>query len=155
MIAAVASTAPRLAGSQGSAGSGSAAPDPTDPDDDDGNGSGTGSALIAPTLPAEKRVWLGERITTAISARPTLGAAKIAIAITDLATGDVVFALHADTGMNLASNAKLLTAIAALGPRGPRSSAHDQCDHGKPPCAARSAHTETLSRRTRVVRSRR
>lgn len=121
VIAAVAGTAPRLAGSEGSAGSagsGSAAPDPSVPDDDDGTGSGSGSALIAPALPAARRVWLGERITTAISARPTLGAAKIAIAITDLVTGDEVFALHADTGMNLASNAKLLTAIAALGTLG-------------------------------------
>ena len=118
VIAVIAGGAPRPAGSQG-AGSGSAAPEPADPaDDDDGAGSGSGSALVAPALPAAKRAWLGERITTAISARPTLGAAKVAIAVSDLVSGDEVFALQADTGMNLASNAKLLTSIAALGTLG-------------------------------------
>ncbi len=118
VIAVIAGVAPRPAGSQ-SAGSGSAAPEPADPaDDDDGAGSGSGSALVAPALPAAKRAWLGERITTAISARPTLGAAKVAIAVSDLVSGDELFALHADTGMNLASNAKLLTSIAALGTLG-------------------------------------
>ncbi len=123
VVAAVAGSAPRLAGSQGSGGSGSTAPEPTPvppglSEDDDGAGSGSGSALFAPALPAAKRAWLSERITTAISARPSLGGAKIAIAITDLVSGDELFAVHADVGMNLASNAKILTAIAALGTLG-------------------------------------
>ena len=121
VIAAITGGAPRPAGSQGSAGSGSAAPeaaDPVDPDDPDGAGSGSGSALVAPALPAQRRIWLGERITTAIAVRPSLGAAKISIAISDLVTGNELFSLQADTGMNLASNAKLLTSIAALGTLG-------------------------------------
>jgi len=118
VIAAIAGVAPRPAGSQ-SAGSGSAAPDPAEPAyDDEGAGSGSGSALVAPALPAARRAWLGERITTAITARPTLGAAKVAIVVSDLVSGEELFALAADTGMNLASNAKVLTSIAALGTLG-------------------------------------
>lgn len=123
VFAAITSSAPRPAGSQSSAGSGSGSATPevtTDSDDDDGagSGSGSGSALVAPTQPAARVAWLAERITAAIAARPTLGATKIAIAVTDLATGTELFALQADAGMNLASNAKVLTAVAALGTLG-------------------------------------
>ncbi len=87
-------------------------------DEEDGTGSGSAGALVAPPLPAAKKPWLGDRIEAAIAARPTLARAKIAVVVSDLATGEEVFARQGDAKLNLASNTKLLTAIAALGTLG-------------------------------------
>ena len=54
------------------------------------------------------------QIEGAISARPTLGKARIAVAVNELTTGQALIARIADQKMNLASNAKLLTGVAAL-----------------------------------------
>ena len=100
----------------GSAGSGSDTAE-RDPDDD-GDGSGSATVLVAPPLPAQRKQWVADQITAALSARPTLGHAKIGIAVTDLATGEPLFAHAGDEKLNLASNTKLLTSVAALGTLG-------------------------------------
>jgi D-alanyl-D-alanine carboxypeptidase/D-alanyl-D-alanine-endopeptidase (penicillin-binding protein 4) len=50
--------------------------------------------------------------------KPALAKAKIAVEVVDLATGAELFSHDADAGMNLASNAKLLTSVTALGTLG-------------------------------------
>src|SRR5262249_28934117 len=120
-IAAV-SIVPERARSQGSGSTAEPAATSTDPrDDDDGAGSGSGAgsaAPIAPPDPAAKRRWLTDKLAAAIAARPALARAKIAVAVTDLASGDELFARGADDKLNLASNTKLLTSVAALGTLG-------------------------------------
>ena len=106
-----------MAQSQGSAtGSGSAA---TESDDEEGGGSGSGSALVAPKDPKERGKWLTDKLDAAITARPLLSArAKIGVAIYDLETGSELYSHDGDKGLSLASNAKLLTTVAALGTLG-------------------------------------
>ncbi len=89
-----------------------------DPTDDDDAAAGSGSGLHAPAEPKARGDWLRDKLAAAISSRPTLAKAKIAVAVYDLATNTELFAHAADQGMNLASNAKLLTTIAALGTLG-------------------------------------
>ncbi len=94
-----------------SQGTGSADP----ADDDDGVGSGSsGNALVAPPAPARKP-WLTNILTRSQTARPLLGRARIGVAVKDLVTGEELFASNADARLNLASNTKLLTSVAALG----------------------------------------
>jgi D-alanyl-D-alanine carboxypeptidase/D-alanyl-D-alanine-endopeptidase (penicillin-binding protein 4) len=88
-------------------------------EDEEADGSGSGSALVAPPDPKARATWLKDKVQAAIDARPLLAAkAKIGVAVIDIATGTELFARDADKGMNLASNAKLLTAVAALGTLG-------------------------------------
>lgn len=87
-------------------------------DDEAGSGSGSGSALVAPTAPAAKRPWLTEHLARSLGAHPTLGRARIGVAVVDLETGTELFASNADLELNLASNTKLLTSVAALGTLG-------------------------------------
>jgi D-alanyl-D-alanine carboxypeptidase/D-alanyl-D-alanine-endopeptidase (penicillin-binding protein 4) len=88
-------------------------------EEDEAVGNGSGSALVAPTDAKQRPKWLKERMQAAIDARPLLAAkAKIGVSVVDLSTGTELFARDADKGMNLASNAKLLTSIAALGTLG-------------------------------------
>jgi serine-type D-Ala-D-Ala carboxypeptidase/endopeptidase (penicillin-binding protein 4) len=100
--------------SQGSAiGSGSAATE------DDEEGGGSGSALVAPADPKQRAKWLEEKLNAAVDARPLMSArAKIGVAIFDLETGKEIYNRNGDAAMNLASNAKLLTTVAALGTLG-------------------------------------
>jgi D-alanyl-D-alanine carboxypeptidase/D-alanyl-D-alanine-endopeptidase (penicillin-binding protein 4) len=108
--------------SQGSGSAdGSAAADPgKEGEDDEGSnaGAGSGSALVAPAAPAAKKAWLTEHLTHSLQARPLLARARIGITVTDLATGEELFASNADAKLNLASNTKLLTSVAALGTLG-------------------------------------
>lgn len=101
-----------------SQGSGSAEGSADPGDEEDASGSGSGTALVAPALPAAKKQWVGERMQRSIAARPLLARAKIGVAVTDLVTGEEVFAANADLKLNLASNTKLLTSVAALGTLG-------------------------------------
>ena len=82
--------------------------------DDDDEAAGSGKQLKAPADTKAREAWLVEHLTAALAAHPKLGRAKIAIAITDLATGKELWSHEADKGMNLASNAKLLTSVSAL-----------------------------------------
>lgn len=105
-----------MAQSQGSA-TGSAGS--AESDDEEGGGSGSGSALVAPKDPKERGKWLTGRLDAAITARPLLSSrAKIGVAIYDLATGSELYEHNGNTGLSLASNAKLLTTVAALGTLG-------------------------------------
>lgn len=102
------------AASQPKAGSGSADPAPSPDDDDDEGGNGKGTAVVAPSNPAVRAGWLKERFATALAGKPQLARAKVAYYAVDLSTGAVLVAHEADKGLNLASNAKLLTSVAAL-----------------------------------------
>ena len=97
----------------GSAAGSAAGSDDTEPDDADATAAGA-SALVAPGDAKARGDWLRDQLAKAIAARPALANAKLAVAVVDLATGSEVYAHAADAGMNLASNAKLLTTIAAL-----------------------------------------
>ncbi|MBA3540601.1 MAG: D-alanyl-D-alanine carboxypeptidase/D-alanyl-D-alanine-endopeptidase [Deltaproteobacteria bacterium] len=87
-------------------------------DDEEASGAGSASVLVAPKDARAREKWVAERMTAAIAARPKLAKVKLAVAVTDLTTGKPVWAREGDAGMNLASNAKLLTTIAALGTLG-------------------------------------
>lgn len=87
--------------------------------DDDEGGAATGSARVAPADPKERATWLKNQLDGAISARPLLTAkAKIGVAVYDVETGAELYTRDADKGLSLASNAKVLTAIAGLGTLG-------------------------------------
>lgn len=86
----------------------------TGEDDDGSGGTGSGSALVAPTIATAKKPWLVEHLTRVLQGKPALGRARIAVAVTDLSTGEELFAAGADQKLNLASNTKLLTSVAAL-----------------------------------------
>lgn len=89
----------------------------TDLDDEDAT-AGSAQKLVAPSDAKARVTWLDGQLAAAIAAHPTLAKAKIGVAVVDLATGAEVFAHGADAGLNLASNAKLLTSTAALGTLG-------------------------------------
>lgn len=105
-------------------GSGAETPTRADPDADDdgpgsaavgsGSGSGSGGALVAPRDPKARAAWLRDKLAAAMSSRPGVAKAKIAYAALDLSTGEDVASRDPDKGMTLASNAKLLTSVAAL-----------------------------------------
>lgn len=99
----------------GSAGSGAGSSDTRESDpDDEGDGSGSASVRVAPPLPGARRQWVADQVSAALAARPTLGRARIGIAVTDLTNGEQIFAQASDERLNLASNTKLLTSAAAL-----------------------------------------
>lgn len=92
-----------------------AAPDaPRDPDDDEPAGGGSARQLVAPAGAKARGQWLRDRVTAAIAAQPSLGKARVAVSVVDLATGAELVARDADRAMSLASTAKLLTSAAAL-----------------------------------------
>jgi len=100
-------------------GSGSAEPEPEPSTEAEEIGVGSGAVLVAPGDPKARTVWLSEHLTAAITAKttgpkPALGKARIGVAAFDLATGAELFAHDPDKGLNLASNTKLLTSVAAL-----------------------------------------
>ena len=112
-------TAP--AHSQGSAGSAAAGSGSAEASDDEENGSAAGSARVlqAPVDPTLRMAWLRGKLDGAIASRPLLGAkAKITVSVVDVETGKELYARDANQAMSLASNAKLLTAVAALGTLG-------------------------------------
>lgn len=102
------------------AGKGSAeAPEPEPSTDVEEVGAGSGAVLVAPGDQKARTVWLSEHLTAAITAKTTgpkapLAKARIGVAAFDLATGAELFAHDPDKGLNLASNTKLLTSVAAL-----------------------------------------
>jgi serine-type D-Ala-D-Ala carboxypeptidase/endopeptidase (penicillin-binding protein 4) len=83
-------------------------------DDETSGGRGAGGALVAPTDPKARAAWLRDKLTAAITARPQLAAkAKIGVYVATL-EGTELYAREADAGLNLASNAKVVTAASAL-----------------------------------------
>jgi D-alanyl-D-alanine carboxypeptidase/D-alanyl-D-alanine-endopeptidase (penicillin-binding protein 4) len=90
----------------------------SDTGSDEESGSGSGVALVAPKDPKVRGDWLKDKLAAAITGHPTLAKAKVAALVVDVESGKELFASGADLGMNLASNAKLLTSVAALGTLG-------------------------------------
>ena len=86
--------------------------------DEEEVGNGSGSALVAPKDPKARGAWLREKLGAAITGHPTLGKAKVAAYVVEVESGTQLFASNEGAGMNLASNAKLLTSVAALGTLG-------------------------------------
>jgi serine-type D-Ala-D-Ala carboxypeptidase/endopeptidase (penicillin-binding protein 4) len=86
--------------------------------DDDEASTGSGTNLVAPADPKARLAWLQAKLGQAIGAHAQLGKAKLGIYAVDLATGQELFAHDADNGLEIASNTKLLTSIAALGTLG-------------------------------------
>ncbi len=119
-IAVAAALGPSIPARSQRTGSGSEAPAAADPDGDDDDGSGGGGggsgsgALVAPQDPKARAAWLRDRMAAAIASRPTLARARIAFAAQDLSTGEELASREPDRGMSIASNAKLLTSVAAL-----------------------------------------
>ncbi len=99
-------------------GSGGGAPTPGDPEGADdgtpGAGGGSGGALVAPQDPKARAAWLRDRLAAAIASRPGLAKARIAFAVRDLASGQDLVSHDGERRMTIASNAKLLTSVAAL-----------------------------------------
>ena len=83
-------------------GNGSAA---TGEDDEELGSAGSAVALVAPKDAGARKHWLVDHVAAAIGSRPAMSKSKIAIAITDVATGDELYTLNPDQNMNLASNA--------------------------------------------------
>jgi D-alanyl-D-alanine carboxypeptidase/D-alanyl-D-alanine-endopeptidase (penicillin-binding protein 4) len=84
------------------------------PADDDDDAAGSGSAIVAPSHPGARAGWVQEQFGLAIKKRPTLGKTRIGYYALDVTTGAVIASQDADKGLNLASNAKVLTSAAAL-----------------------------------------
>lgn len=86
-------------------------------DDDDSGDSDAGSdhhKKDAPPRDAKGRAaWLSEHLNASRKAAK-LGKSKVGVVVIDLTTGAELYAHDADTGMNLASNTKVLTTTAAL-----------------------------------------
>lgn len=88
--------------------------DPLVEAEEDEGDSGSGSAIVAPKDAKARTAWLRGRFEALLAARPTLATARVSYLVVDLAKGDEVVSREADKGMNLASNAKVMTAAAAL-----------------------------------------
>lgn len=70
--------------------------------------------MVAPKNEKDRPAWLREKLALAISSRPGLASARIGFVVHDLETNVEVASRDGDKGFNLASNAKVLTGIAAL-----------------------------------------
>lgn len=86
--------------------------------DDEETGTGSGSALVAPKDPKARSQWLKDKLDAALAGHPQVGKAKITAYIVDVDSGTALYQHDPDVAMNLASNAKLLTTVAALGTLG-------------------------------------
>jgi D-alanyl-D-alanine carboxypeptidase/D-alanyl-D-alanine-endopeptidase (penicillin-binding protein 4) len=71
-----------------------------------------------PSNPVERQAWLKARLDALFSA-PTLVGARISVAVVDAETGKVLYGRNERTGLNAASNVKLVTTAAALALLGP------------------------------------
>ncbi len=76
--------------------------------------------MTAPPAQAQDTAVLKQRIDEAIkTAEPKLTGATIGVAVVDSGTGQLLYQKNADSQFNIASNAKLITASAALALLGP------------------------------------
>lgn len=98
--------------SQGTPPPGSAEPD------DEASAPGSAAVPVAPKDLKARGAWLRKQLDGAIAGHPRLAGAAIAADVVDLSTGAELYAHDADRPMNLASNTKLLTSMAALGTLG-------------------------------------
>ncbi len=84
---------------------------------------------------AIRDAWLASRVDAALASRPELASARVGIAISDAQSGRELVARRGDDAFNVASNAKLVTAAAALTKLGPeyRFRTALYADERKPP----------------------
>ena len=66
-----------------------------------------------------RNAWLQVRLGTLLGSRPRLAGAKIGVSVVDLDTGTELYSKEPNLTLNLASNAKVITAAAALARLGP------------------------------------
>lgn len=66
-----------------------------------------------------RAAWLVNKLTAVIASRPALARLQVGVSVRDPRTGAVLFAHSDETALNIASNAKLFTAAAALSTLGP------------------------------------
>ncbi len=66
-----------------------------------------------------RRDWLAARIEELIAERSVLAGARVGIAVADPLTGQMLYERNADSAYSIASNAKIVTAAAALALLGP------------------------------------
>jgi D-alanyl-D-alanine carboxypeptidase/D-alanyl-D-alanine-endopeptidase (penicillin-binding protein 4) len=97
---------------------GSDAPPPATDDEEAASGSASAATLVAPPDPKARLAWLQTKLAQAMASHPQLGKARVGAYAFDLATGQELFGRDADAGLEIASNAKLLTTISALGTLG-------------------------------------
>jgi D-alanyl-D-alanine carboxypeptidase/D-alanyl-D-alanine-endopeptidase (penicillin-binding protein 4) len=71
-----------------------------------------------PPSPAERSAWLRSRLDDLLG-QPSLAGARISVIVTDSDAGKVIYARGEKTGLNAASNVKLVTSAAALSLLGP------------------------------------
>jgi len=103
--------------SQPNPGSGSGDPAPATDDDEEDTGSGSGnggSGMVAPVNPLARQAWVKDRFAATLATHAQLGRARVGYYAIDLSTGTVLAEHDPDAGLNLASNTKLLTSVAAL-----------------------------------------
>jgi len=85
------------------------------PVEGDGEESGGAVALpIAPADPAARDAWLARELDRTIALAPALARATVAATVVDVDSGRVLWSHDAETGVNLASVTKVLTAASAL-----------------------------------------
>jgi len=80
---------------------------------------GAAAGPAAGASEAERLAWLSARIEALIAERARLADARVGIAIADLQSGKLLYQRAAEEGFNVASNAKLITSLAALALLGP------------------------------------
>ena len=85
---------------------------------DAGNPPATAQTPPPPKDPEARRAWLKARLDEILGS-PSLGHAKLSVAIMDPESGKLVYAKNEKTGLNAASNVKLVTEGAALALLGP------------------------------------
>jgi len=76
------------------------------------------SSVPPPANPSERPAWLKARLD-AVFASPALAGAKVSVMVVDAESGKPIYARNERTGLNAASNVKLVTSAAALALLGP------------------------------------
>ena len=104
-----------------------AAPPPVEAEAEEEAAATAAAGMAGPPAGADaaaRDAWLAARVDAAIAARPELAAAKIGVAVADAASGRELVVRRGDDPFNIASNAKLVTAAAALAKLGPEYRFH-------------------------------
>jgi D-alanyl-D-alanine carboxypeptidase/D-alanyl-D-alanine-endopeptidase (penicillin-binding protein 4) len=81
-------------------------------------GSPPAALLPPPKDPKTRRAWLRSRLDEILSS-PSLGRTKMSVAVMDPESGKLLYARNEKTGLNAASNVKIVTEAAALSLLGP------------------------------------
>ena len=95
--------------------------------------------------PAERDAWLAARVDAALATRPELATARVGVAIAEVDSGRELVARHGDDAFNVASNAKLVTAAAALARLGPEYRFRTGLYADERPSSAKKAKPGTIA----------